>query len=246
MKTGFLFVLWPYLATAICLAGFGLRRAFARGGVVPDGSGKSEAGGVLYGGGPLRISLLLLLLGHLAGLVFPRGILLWNNDPTRLYTLEGLAFAIGLAALAGWAMTMRRHLGRYAGSLARQVSDGVFLSLLFVAILSGLLTAAIYRWGSSWGALTLTPYGLSLLRGDPAIGLAAEMPFLVQLHVFSSFAALAVLPFTRLAPTLIVGLGRWMTFIFRPISVSAERSWKALVPVLKRSDPSAWIWPEED
>src|SRR5262249_14024687 len=80
-----------------------------------------------------------------------------------------------------------------------------FLALLLTGVVSGLALAALYRWGSSWSAVTLAPYVTSIAGGHPRTEFVGEMPFLVQLHVFTAFAALAVVPFTSpaLAPSLI-------------------------------------------
>jgi hypothetical protein len=69
-----------------------------------------------------------------------------------------------------------------------------------------------------------------------------QTPFLVRLHVFSVFAMLAVLPLTRLAAFLIFALHSTLAFLGRPISTAgrATESW------LRRHNPSAWLWPEED
>ena len=92
----------------------------------------------------------------------------------------------------------------------------VFLSLIFIGIISGLLMAGLYRWGSSWGAITLTPYVTSLLRLKPATQFAEQMPFLIRIHLFSTFAALAVLPLTRLAAIPVVALHFCLGLVGRP------------------------------
>jgi nitrate reductase gamma subunit len=115
-----------------------------------------------------------------------------------------------------------------------------------VTLLSGLLTAIRYRWGSSWGVSTLTPYGLSLLRGKPAVALVAGMPFLVQVHVFSGFVALAALPFTRVCPLLIVVIRRGFSLAAKPISAVTAWARRMLEMALRKHHPAAWIWPEED
>jgi nitrate reductase gamma subunit len=245
MKTSFLFQVWPYAALALFATGIFIRGGFARRQANEQPSDLAEAWD-LFGGRLLPFSLLMLFVGHLAGLLFPHKILLWNSASSRLYALEGLAFAIGLAALAGWAGLMWRQLGRSGGSILGQVVDAIFISLLFVTLMSGLLTAIRYRWGSSWGVLILTPYGLSLLRGKPAVALAAEMPFLVQVHVFSGFVALATLPFTRVAPILIVAISGGLGVIARPISAMTGWARRMLETVLRRYRPELWIWPEED
>jgi len=246
MKMSFLFQVWPYAALALFVIGIAIRYALARKQTGGHALDLVEARDLFGGRRILFFSLVMLFLGHLGGLLFPHKILLWNSVPSRLYALEGLAFVIGLAALAAWAGLMWRQLGRSRGSILRQVGDAVFLSLLFVTLLSGLLTAVRYRWGSSWGVLTLTPYGLSLLRGKPAVALVAGLPFLVQIHVFSGFVALAMLPFTRVAPILVVAIRRGGRFIAGPGSAVTRWARHRLELGLRKHHPATWIWPEED
>jgi len=243
MKTSFLFQVWPYAAVALFAIGISIRYALARKQTDRLALDLAESWD-LFGSRLLPFSLVMLFLGHLAGLLYPTKILLWNSAPARLYALEGLAFAIGLSALAGWAVLMWRQLGQSDGSVLRQVGDAVFLSLLFVSLLSGLLTAILYRWASEWGVSTLTPYGLSLLRGKPAVALVTGMPFLVQVHVFSGFVALAAVPFTRICPIPIVIISRGISLAAKPISAVTGWARRMLDMVLQR--PAAWIWPEED
>src|SRR6266705_2807405 len=85
----------------------------------------------------------------------------------------------------------------------------------------------IIRHSFSWGAMTLSPYITSLVRGNPAAGFAVQMPSLVRLHVFSAFAVLAVLPLTRAAAFMVFTLHRSFVLIGRPISavVRAGEAW---------------------
>ncbi len=235
-----LFRVGPYVATIVFFGGLAVRYALAH--RRDRAAGFAEGQKLFIGGRLWRLGVLLLFVGHGAGLLFPQQILLWNTVPVRLYILEGLAFAAGIAALAGWAGVMWRHLGRAAGSAAGEVADAVFLSLLFVALLSGLLTAILYRWGSSWGVLTLTPYARSLASGNPAASLAADLPFLVRLHVFSSLAALAAIPFSRLAPLAMVPLHSALRLLGRPLS--AVR--RTLDLSFRKHNPLELLWPEED
>jgi nitrate reductase gamma subunit len=240
MTATFVFSVWPYVAMALFIAGLAVRYGFTSPASLP------EARALFVGAGWLRLSAFLLFLGHFAGMLFPSQIILWNSMPARLYLLEGFAFVVGVGTLVGWAGLMWRHLGRSGGSVASQLADEVFLALSFVALLSGLLTAVFYRWGSSWSAATLTPYAWSLLRGNPMAALAAQLPFLVRLHVFSSLTALAAVPLTRMAPLLMVplhqgsGLLRWgVSRLVRPVRSTLES-------VSERNNPLPWIWPEED
>ena len=241
MKTAFLFRICPYAALVLFVAGMIARFATCR---RPSAANRTSVSDVL--GRVLQFSLFVLLLGHLAGLLFPRTILLWNSAPSRLYTLEAVAFLSGFCALVAWVLTISRQLRPSDKSFGEQTADAIFSALLFTAMLSGLLIAIFFRWGSSWGAFTLTPYVRSLLRGQPAIALASEMPFLVRLHLFSAFATLAALPETSTAGHVVVAINRSLAFAAIPIHGVIDRARNGAQIAWRRINPVFWIWPEED
>src|SRR5512135_3326513 len=49
----------------------------------------------------MHYGIILVLTGHLIGLLIPRQVLLWNSRPLRLYVLEITSLAFGLMALVG-------------------------------------------------------------------------------------------------------------------------------------------------
>lgn len=242
MKTSFLFAAWPYMALSLLLVGIGVRYLLERRQMAAVKEEMSAAWAVFGGGKIWWASLALLFTAHFAGMLFPRGILWWNSSMNRLYLLESAGFIVGIAALVCWCALMWRHLKRSGRPAISELSDTVFLALLFVGILSGVLTAVLYRWGSTWGAMTLAPYLASIVRAKPAAGLATQMPFLVRLHVFSAFATLAVFPLTRLAAFLIFALDWGLGLVGRPLSASS----RALEAWVRKHSPAAWLWPEED
>jgi nitrate reductase gamma subunit len=241
MKTTFLFQVWPYVALAIL--GLGLVGRYA---LAPRASGTDDAAAratALYGASRLwRIAFLILALLHLSALLIPRSVLAWNSVPVRLYLLEGTGFLFGLVALAGGASVAFRHLVQSKGSVGGEIADALFLSLLFVSVVSGLLTAAFYRWASNWGAATLTPYLASVLQGRASTELIAQLPFTAQLHVASAFGAAALLPFSGVG-LLVVGVAHRMAAVaLKPVAAGG----RATEALLRRMNPAAWIWPEED
>lgn len=241
MNDSSLFILWPYAALALLVVGTAFRYVLAR--RRPDllAAEMSEAKAV-FGGKIFWFSMVLLIVAHLVGLLLPRALLNWNASPARLYLLEGLGFALGLAAAVTGFILVWKHLGRSGHSLLAEICDTVFLALLLVVVVSGLLVAMKYRWGSSWGAMILTPYVVSVLRGTPALNFITELQPLVKLHVLSTVAAVAVIPLTRLSTLVVsvlhisVGLAGWP---FAAAGRAAER-W------IRKHNPSAWFWPEED
>jgi nitrate reductase gamma subunit len=237
-----LFSASPYIAISLLAIGIFVRYLLERKHMETVRQEMAEARALFAGSRIWKIAVLLLAIAHAALFFFPRAVLLWNGSPGRLYLLEALLFFAAGATAAGLAKVVWRHLGRGSRSAIAELSDSVFLALLLMGVLSGIFMAIFHRWGSSWGAMVLTPYVASLARLEPNAALAAQMPFLVRLHVFSTFAALAVLPLTRLAAVLVFVLHGALSMLRRPVSATgrAAEAW------LRRHNPAAWLWPEED
>ena len=242
MKVDILFAASPYIAFSLLVIGLGMRYFLDRRQMPSVKKEMSEAWSQVAGGLLWRASMLLLVAAHLLGVVFPRAILWWNGNTTRLYLLEGAGLIAGVSALACGFALLYRHLGHSSGGLITELPDTVFFGLVFVGLLSGVLTAVLYRWGSAWSSVTLAPYMASLVRSKPAANLASEMPFLVRLHVFSAFAAIAVFPLTRLAAFAIFALN-WAFVILGHVFASTTRVLEAWT---RKHSPAAWLWPEED
>src|SRR5437867_5277351 len=104
MKSGSFFVLWPYFALTMLVAGTLIRYVATarRPSTVRDEV--SEAWAIFRGSWLWRVSLVILLAAHLAALVMPQAILRWNNVGTRLYLMEGLLFLAGSAAVVSGAV----------------------------------------------------------------------------------------------------------------------------------------------
>jgi nitrate reductase gamma subunit len=240
-----LFLAFPYAALLVLLIGLGIRFVIARRQPEAMRTAAAAAWKLFSGSTAWRAGLGVTIALHLLGLLVPRAILGWNGTPARLYLLEASGFLLGILALAGWVQVMWRHLGRTTASARAslaEIADCVFLSVLCMAIVSGLVTAVLYRWGTSWGAETLAPYMASLARGAPATGLVEEMPFLVRLHVFSWFVVIALVPFTSASMLLLPGIDRMLMLAARPVNAATRMGQR----MASRFNPARWLWPEED
>lgn len=240
MKMDFLFGVFPYVSLGLLAAGMLVRYLLLR--KQDTAAEVSQAKAIFASGRLWQVSLLLLVAGHLILLFAPRALLSWNGNRTRLYLLEAATFAVAVAALAGWLTLMWRNMKRHGGSMLTELSDTVLLALLFVGIFSGLLLAGLYRWGSSWGAIIMAPYLASLVRGKAAANFVVQMPFLVRLHVFSFFAAVAIVPATRLGSVVIGAVQAILAAIGKPLSAAGQgaAAW------LRKHNPAPLFWPEED
>jgi nitrate reductase gamma subunit len=242
MNPSFLFQVAAYFGIASFVGGLGIRYERERRRTDRSALGVWTLRDVGRWEGLFCMCLLTLLLGHLIGIVLPQKILHWNTAVARLYALEASAFGAGLLALMAWIKIIWARIR----TRKVQLADELFSALLLVVLLTGLLTAVIYRWASSWGVMTLTPYVRSLLGRKPLVELAAEMPFLVRLHVFSTFLVLLFFPFTRPAQILLLVLDRGVGRVGHPVAIRLEQLRQALRLLFARHNPTEWLWPEED
>jgi len=245
MPNDILFSWCPYAAIVLLGAGFGVRYMQLR--HEPKfGTFQSAIWSDLASRRPLHYCLSLLVIGHLLELLFPRQVMVWNNSPLRLYLLEGILFLSGVSVLISLLLIIGVYLEDSSGSLVTQVADAVFLALLFVGVLSGLFTAAAFRWASSWTVVTLTPYVLSLVHATPNIAYVTEMPFQVRLHAFCAFGCMAVFPLTSVAPVFILAFHRSGAVVFRPIAGIVQKSVNRIENQLRTRNSTLWLWPEEE
>jgi nitrate reductase gamma subunit len=90
--------------------------------------------------------------------------------------------------------------------------DLIVLIFLLVSVVSGVLVAALYRFGTLWFTAIFTPYLLSLFTLQPQISLVAPLPWVIKLHVINFFVLLAVFPFSRLVHIITYPAG----YLLRP------------------------------
>lgn len=202
-----LFVAFPYAAIVLAVVVSVIRWRRHPFSVSALSSQLLESRKLFWGSVSFHWGISLVLLGHLAALLVPRGFELWNGAPARLYLLEATGLALGLWALFGVVVLIFRRLTNRRIQAVTSVMDGVVLALILVQVVTGLWIALGYRWGSFWGTSVFVPYVWSLLTFQPQPELVAPLPFVLQLHAFSFFVFLALFPFSRLVHIVTVPLG---------------------------------------
>lgn len=150
--------------------------------------------------------IIVVLAGHLIGLLIPRQILAWNSRPLRLYVLELTALVFALMALVGMCAAMHRRTLLPKARIVTSTADWLILALLTLQIAAGIYIAVLYPWGSSWYAASAAPYLWSLFTFRPDATYLATMPFAIKLHILNAWLIVAVFPFTRLVHSLVVPL----------------------------------------
>ena len=149
-------------------------------------------------------ALAMILAGHGVLLFSPTVVMRWNQSIPRLLALETAGICLAVVSLIGITPGVGRRV--LASGRETAAADVILLTLVTTEIASGIALALFYRWGSSWAAVTVAPYVVSLVKLAPRVPLVATTPFLVRLHVFGAFAVVGVTPFSSLADRIIVPL----------------------------------------
>lgn len=207
-----LFSIFPYVSLAIFIVVTLYRAVYRPFSISSLSSQLLERKKLYWGSIPFHYGIILVLLFHLLALLFPRGLVLWNSQPIRLYLLELSGLALGLWSLAGLIILVWRRLFESRLQVVSTPLDLVVLLLLLVSVATGVLTATSYRFGSIWFTGIFTPYLWSILRLVPRPELVAPLPWVIRLHVLNFFVLLAVFPFSRLVHIITLPLG----YLLRP------------------------------
>jgi nitrate reductase gamma subunit len=116
---------------------------------------------------------------------------------------------------------------------------------LLLTVVSGLGIAVVYRWAAAWSAVMLTGYTRSLINLQPNLDALDGMPYLVKLHIFSSFIVIALLGFTRFIDVFLSGLRRTARVVVVPLVSACDAQWRLFHKWALRSGRSL-IAPEEE
>jgi nitrate reductase gamma subunit len=206
------FVIFPYIAVAVGVSVTVYRSIYRPFTVSSMSSQLLERDKLYWGSIAFHYGIVLVLLGHLAALLLPAGLLLWNAVPIRLYLLELTGLVLGLWALVGLCILIWRRLSEKRLRVVTTPMDLVVLVLLLISVVTGVLVATLYRFGTSWFTVIFTPYLLSLAKFQPQVGLVAPLPWVIKLHVINFFILLAVFPFSRLVHIATYPIG----YLIRP------------------------------
>lgn len=215
MLETFLFGVFPYVATVVMIVGLIWRYRTNQFSYSSVSSQFLENRQLFWGSVPWHYGIILILLAHLVGVVFPDGVKAINGVPLRLYILEGTALALSLSLLVGLLVLVLRRGVSANVRVTTSFMDVVLLIVLLAQVVTGILTAISYRWGSAWSIQTATPYFWSLFTLSPKVAYMTALPLLSKLHAINFFLLLALFPFSRLVHILSVPLA----YLWRPYQI---------------------------
>jgi nitrate reductase gamma subunit len=206
------FVILPYICIAIFFAVTIYRSIYRPFTVSSMSSQLLERKKLYWGSISFHYGIVLVLLGHLLALVLPQSLRLFYTIPLRLYLLELTGLALGLWALIGLSILLWRRLRDRRVRVVSTPMDMIVLVLLLVSVVTGIIVATLYRYGTFWFTAIFTPYLLSLFVFQPNVSLISPLPLVIKIHVFNFFLLLGVFPFSRLVHIITYPLG----YLLRP------------------------------
>lgn len=209
------FVMFPYISILLCVIVTVYRSVYRPFTISSLSSQLLERRQLYWGSISFHWGIVIILTMHLLALLFPVGLKLWNSVPVRLYLLELSGMILGVWCLGGLSVLVWRRLTSRKVRVVSTRMDFVVLALLLVSVITGLVIATAYRFGSFWFTAVFTPYLVSIFTLQPAVNLIVPLPWVIKLHVINFFVLLAIFPFSRLVHIITYPLG----YLLRPWQV---------------------------
>jgi nitrate reductase gamma subunit len=200
----FIFVVFPYMCLSVMVFGAVAGLVSAGLGISAPATGFFENRKLFWGSVPWHYGILTVLLGHLAGLIFPGLVLEASSSKAVLTGFEVLALSGGFAALFGALVLLFRRLSDERLTAVSRPADYVALVLLILQVTLGISVAVAHRWGISWYASNMSGYLWGIFTFRPSLVYVSGIPAVLAAHMVFGFLLLAVLPFTRLMHALYV------------------------------------------
>jgi nitrate reductase gamma subunit len=219
-----LWIVLPYVAIAVFAVGTVYRYRYDKLGWTTRSSQLYESAVLRWGSPLFHVGILLVLAGHVGGLLVPEswtqavGITdaMYHDASVFIGTAAGAMTVIGLAIL----IARRRLVGPVFSATTRN-DKAMYLVLATVVLLGTLATlrntADPYNYRES-----VSPWFRSLFILQPDPELMAEVPMSLQLHVIAAFVLFGFWPFTRLVHAFSAPVG----YLFRPYVVYRSRLYR--------------------
>jgi nitrate reductase gamma subunit len=218
-----LWVVLPYLALAVFVLGHVWRYRYDKFGWTTRSSQLYEKRLLRIGSPLFHFGILLVLVGHIGGLLVPKS---WTeaagiSEHTYHVTAVTLGTAAGVCTLGGLAILVyrRRTVGPVFSATTRN-DKAMYVSLTATIVLGLAATVAANIVGGGYDYReTISPWFRSIFYLQPDPALMAGAPILFQLHAISALLLFAAWPFTRLVHMLTAPLG----YLTRPYIVYRSR-----------------------
>jgi nitrate reductase gamma subunit len=218
-----LWVVYPYLTIAVLVGGVIWRYRYDKFGWTTRSSQLYENRLLRIGSPLFHFGVLVVLLGHIGGLIIPKS---WTEAVGMSENTYHLAAVIlgtvaGVCTVGGLAILVyrRRTVGPVFSATTRN-DKAMYLSLTVTILLGLAATVAANVVGGGYDYReTISPWFRSVFYLQPHADLMSGAPLLFQLHALSALLLFAFWPFTRLVHMLTAPLG----YLTRPYIVYRSR-----------------------
>jgi nitrate reductase gamma subunit len=197
----FFFGIYPYIAVTVFFLGSLLRYDRDQYTWKASSSQMLSKKGMRLGSNLFHIGIIMLILGHLGGLLTPQWayhvVVSSANKQLVAMTAGGI---FGITCLVGLVMLIHRRMTDPRIRATSQASDLPILFILLVQLVTGLITipfSAQHMDGSVMIALGNWAQHLVTFRGDAASFVAGQA-FIFKVHLVLGLTILLIFPFTRL------------------------------------------------
>jgi nitrate reductase gamma subunit len=224
-----LWVVYPYLAITVLLGGLAWRYRYDKFGWTTRSSQLYETTILRWGSPLFHFGVLMVLVGHIGGLLIPKS---WTEAigitehayhlmAVFIGTVAGCCTLIGMALL----IARRRFTGPVFAATTR--NDKAMYLVLAAVIVLGLWNTVRANIGGAGDGYdyreTISPWFRSLFYLSPDPEVMAAVPIGFQLHILAAFALFAFWPFTRLVHAFSAPVG----YLTRPYVVYRSRDTRA-------------------
>ncbi|MFC4048743.1 respiratory nitrate reductase subunit gamma [Actinomadura syzygii] len=216
----------PYLSLVVFVGGNVWRYRYDRFGITTHSSQIHESRILRVAGPVFHLGLLMVIAGHVVGLIVPESLTERLQVPESVYRANALIVGgtAGVAAALGFAALIWRRLRTRAVRVSSQRSDRLLYPVLAIVLGAGLAaTFAGARSGSYDYRLGVSIWFRSLFGLDPNVDAMNGAPLVYQVHALIGMALFALWPFSRLVHAFAAPLG----YVVRPYVVYRSRGVRA-------------------
>jgi len=219
-------LLWgvlPYVVLVLLVGGTVWRYRYDKFGWTTRSSQLYESRLLRIGSPLFHFGIMLVLVGHIGGLVIPES---WTEAvgvSEGLYHVNALLFGgiAGVCTLVGILILVYRRRRTGPVFMATTRNDKLMYVVLVAAIVVGLATTLL---GAAGGEehnyrLSVSPWFRSLFVLQPNVAAMSESGLAFQLHTLIGMALFAIWPFTRLVHAFTAPIH----YLFRPYIVYRTR-----------------------
>ncbi|WP_448712461.1 respiratory nitrate reductase subunit gamma [Microbacterium profundi] len=218
-----LWVVLPYICAAVFIVGHIWRYRYDKFGWTTRSSQTYENRLLRWGSPMFHLGILMVIAGHVVGLLIPREWLYFIGISEEIYHIGAtvLGTFAAVLTLAGLAILIFRRRTVPAVFLATTVMDKVMFVFLGATLLFGTAATVVHQvFGPGFQYReTISPWIREMIILRPRPELMLEVPLLFQLHIITACVLFALWPFTRLVHVFSAPVG----YLFRPYIVYRSR-----------------------